>query len=212
MKNTLILLLTILISNSLFCQTPQNSEPNKIVIRLTILNDNGDLLMKKSDYGWMTIATFHTERQNINQVIDSLSKAYGITISKPNLAGVFTYQYKFKKSSDTRLIYRANFIKGDIKSAKGNHNLTWLPQKEAIQKLKTTVSSLGEMTEQVLKFPETIWGGSFLLDRDKNWKLSSKVVEEFHSIRDVNFTSLETEAALVKKHCKIIWMEVLITN
>ena len=174
-------------------------EPNKTVIRLTILNDNGDILMKESDYGWMTIATFHTESQNLNEVINSLSNEYGIEITKPSLAGVFTYKYKFKESSDIRQLYTANYIKGNLESSKNKYNLTWLPKKEAIEKLKKTVPSLGQMTEQVLNFSEVVWGGSFLLDRDENWKLSSEITEDFHPIRNHQFKTEQSEHPKVEE-------------
>ncbi len=174
-------------------------EPNKTVIRLTILNENGDILMKKSDYGWMTIATFYTETQNINEVIDSLSNEYGIEITKPSLAGVFTYKYKFKESSDIRQLYTANYIKGNLESSKDKHNLTWLPKEEAIEKLKETVPSLGQMTEQVLNFSNVVWGGSFLLDRDENWKLSSEITEDFYPIRNPQFTTEQSERPKVEE-------------
>jgi len=184
MKNVTLFFIVTLISISTFSQPSDNPPPNKTVIRLTILNKNNEILMKKSDYGWMTIATFHTERQNITEVIDSLTNNYGITITKPSLAGIFTYKYKFKESSDLRQFYVANYIKGDLKSGKNDHDLTWLPKEEAIEKLKETVPSLAEMTQQILDFPEVIWGGSFLLDKDENWKLGSKIIEDFYPLRE----------------------------
>lgn len=197
MKKVVILFIVALISNSLLGQSANNPEPNKTVVRLTILNENGDLLMKKSDFGWMTIATFHTERQNINEVIDSLSAKYKITITKPNLSGVFTYKYTFKASSDIRQVYVAKYIKGDLESV--DDNLSWLPKEEAIAKLKSTVPSLGEMTEQILDFPNVVWGGSFLLDRDENWKLSSKMTEDFHPIRGNQFVSVHPEYVSIEQ-------------
>lgn len=199
MKKAVILFLALLISNVIFGQSTKIPEPNKTVIRLTILNDKGDILMKKSDFGWMTVATFHTQRQNINEVIDSLTNKYGIIITKPNLAGVFTYKYTFKESSDIRQLYVAKYIKGDLESVKGNHNLTWLPKEEAIKKLKNTVPSLGEMTQQILDFPNVIWGGSFLLEKDENWKLSSKMTENFHSLIANKHEIQDLESSLIEK-------------
>jgi len=198
MKKVFIVLIIALISNSLLGQVAKTLEPNKTVIRLTILNENGDVLMKKSDYGWMTIATFHTQRQNINEVIDSLSNLYGIVIAKPHLRGVFTYKYTFKASADIRQVYEAKYIKGDLESVKGNHNLIWLPKEEAIEKLKETVPSLGEMTQKTLDFPNAIWGGSFLLSRDKDDKLNSQMTESFHPLGD-NQYEIQSEPSLIKK-------------
>ena len=96
MKNTLILFLTILISNSLFCQSTEKVDSNTTAIRLIILNDKGEVLLKNSTVGWLTIDTYFKERQTIKEVIDSLSNRYGVSITKPNLKGVFTYKYDFK--------------------------------------------------------------------------------------------------------------------
>lgn len=202
MKKISILFVLVLIVKPLLSQTSNTTEVNKNVIRLTILNDKGELLIKESDYGWMTIATFHTQRQTINEVVDSISKNYGIKITKPKLLGIFTYKYVFKKSADIRQLYVANYIKGDLKTDKNKHNLLWLPKEEAIEKLKTTVPSLGEMTEQILNFPDEVWGGSFLLDKDENWKLSSKKIEEFYPLRNDNFKGIQSEIALVEKTLK----------
>jgi len=110
MKKIFLLFIMVLISISTFSQSAENPPPNKTVVRLIILNDNGDILMKESSLGWVTIASFYTQRQSFNQVIDSLTSTYGVKITKPNLAGVFTYKYNFKKSADTRLLYVAKHI------------------------------------------------------------------------------------------------------
>ena len=98
MKRLAITLFLIIITNSLSGQSSAIEQPNKSVIRLTVVNENGDILLKKSPLGWVTIATFYTERQNFNQVLDSLTNTFGIEISKPELGGLFTYTYNFKNS------------------------------------------------------------------------------------------------------------------
>jgi hypothetical protein len=177
----------------------QNLPTNNTIIRLTILNEDGHILMRETNNGWMTPALYYKKRETINEAIQSMIKSYGIEILKPSFVGLFTYKYEFKSSSDIRLFYTAKKVKGKLKSYNKNEKLHWLSKKEAIEKLKTTVASLGEMTAQVLEHPETLWGGSFLLNKDENWKLSSKKIEEFYPIRDYTFTSLDTETTLVVK-------------
>ena len=183
MKKIITVLLIVLVTNLLVSQSSEKIPPNKTVVRLIIQNQNGDILMKKSSLGWVTIATFYTERQSFNEVIDSLTNMYGIKITKPNLGGVFTYKYNFKKSADTRLLYTAKYIDGDIKQGKNGYHFTWFTKKEAIEKLRVTVPSLSEMIQHILNNPNQLWGGSFYVTRDDKGKLDSKMIEKFYPLR-----------------------------
>ena len=127
MKRLAITLFLVIITNTLFGQPSAIEQPNKSVIRLTVVNDKGDILLKKSPLGWVTIATFHTKRQNFNQVLDSLTNTFGIEISKPELGGLFTYTYNFKNSADTRLMFKAKYLGGEIKQGVKGYYFTWFP-------------------------------------------------------------------------------------
>jgi hypothetical protein len=73
-----------------------------------------------------------------------------------------------------------------------------MPIEEAISKLSNTVSSLGEQTRQVLSFPSTLWGGSFILNR-VNGKLVSKVENEFYPLReDLTSDALKNKTSAIK--------------
>ena len=179
MKQLITILFFTILSNGIWCQTNTIPPKNNTIIRLTILNDAGEMLIRDTKYGWMTPATYHNKRQNINEVIDSLILNYGIEISEPNLAGIFTYKYEFKPSADIRILYVARLTAGELISESGEEKLYWMSQKEAIEKLQTTVPSLGEMTNQILDYPQIIWGGSYTLFRDNDNNLKSKVTEPF---------------------------------
>jgi hypothetical protein len=58
----------------------------------------------------------------------------------------------------------------------------WMTKNEALSKLATTVPSLAQMTNQVISYPETLWGGSFELNRIDG-VLSSTVTEGFYPLR-----------------------------
>ena len=83
MKNTTLffMIALVFVTISAFSQPTNNPPPNKTVVRLIVLNENGDILMKQSSLGWVTIASFYTQRQNFNEVIDSLTNIYGIKIT-----------------------------------------------------------------------------------------------------------------------------------
>ncbi len=62
---------------------------------------------------------------------------------------------------------------GIIKSPK-DEEVFWLPKEEAIKRLDSTVSSLSLMTNQIINYPDTLWGGSFILEM-VDGKLQSKI-------------------------------------
>jgi len=155
-------------------------EINSPVVRLIIINDKNEILMRKTKFGWMTPAYRFYSKQNIHQVLDSMAANYGITIKNPKLAGLFTYKYTFKEKADTRQLYVAKYKSGTIRFPK-DEEVLWLPKEEAIKKLDSTVSSLSLITNQILKYPNTLWGGSFILSK-VDGKLQSKVEENFYSL------------------------------
>jgi hypothetical protein len=193
-------IVTIFFSLFFFIGFTQNPNPptNNTVIRLIVINENGEILMRETKNGWMTPATYYKKRETINESINGMLKNYGIEIRKPNLVGLFTYKYEFKNTSDVRLFFIAKYLKGDLISTHENEKRYWIKKDEAIKKLTATVSSLGEITKQVLDNSETITGGSFLLNKDENWKLSSKMIEEFYSLKDNQYEN-KSDRFLVEK-------------
>ena len=182
MKKIIPGLLICLASISVFGQNENVKPTNQTIIRLTIIKDSSKILMRETEYGWMTPAVYYKEKQNIHEITDSLSNVYGIKISNLNLNGLFTYKYKFKPTADIRQLYTAKYDSGDLKETVGKEKIYWMPIEEALTKLGTTVQSLEAMTRQVIEFPETLWGGSFVIDKDANWKLTSEIEEKFYSL------------------------------
>ena len=182
MNQVITILLLTIFSNPIWCQSNSAEPTNNTIIRLTILNDEGEMLIRDTEYGWMTPATYHNTRHNISEIIDSLIVYYGIEITKPNLAGVFTYKYEFKNSADIRLLYVAKLNGGELVSEINGEKLYWISKQEGIEKLQSTVPSLGEMTLQILDYPNIIWGGSYLLSRDNENKLISEMTEGFYPL------------------------------
>ena len=182
MKKIVPMLLICLVSISVFGQNQKVVPTNQTIIRLTIIKDTNKILMRETEYGWMTPAIYFKEKQNIQEITDSLANTYGIKIKNLNLNGLFTYKYKFKPTADFRQLYTAKYESGDLKSTIGKEKLSWIPIEEALIKLGSTVQSLEDMTRQIIEYPETLWGGSFIIDKDANWKLTSKVENKFYSL------------------------------
>jgi len=198
MKKVFLLFIIVLISNTLVGQSQNSDKPNTTVIRLIILNDNGEVLIKRSTLGWSTIDAFYEKKHTINKVIDSLSNRYGLSITKPNLKGVFTYELDFVNSLSVRQLYVAKSTTNDLPTNK-NVEFRWVPKDEAIEKLKGTIPSLSEMTKQVLDYPQVVWGGAFLINRE-NEKVTSKQIEDFYPISDPSaYRASSSSNALIEK-------------
>lgn len=163
-------------------QSKKSSEPNTTVIALIILNDSEEVLIKRATIGWITIGTFYEQRQTLNEVIASISNKYGVSISKPELKGVFTYKYGFNNSVSVRQFYVAKSTTNDLPKNK-NVEFHWVPKNEAIEKFSSTVACLGEMVAQILAYPQVVWGGSFLINKE-NEQTTSEQTENFYPISD----------------------------
>lgn len=157
---------------------------NQTIIRLTIMKDNDKILMRKTQYGWMTPAVYFKKRQNVTEVLDSLASMYDIEITQPQLKGLFTYKYEFKPTADMRQLYVASYISGQLKPQVAEEEIYWMPIKEALDRLESTVPALMHMTKQVLDSPNTLWGGAFMLYRDGN-NLQSRMEENFYPLFEI---------------------------
>ena len=180
MKNYIVVLVMLLTAPLINAQSKIEKDVNTTVITLIILNDNGEVLIKKASIGWITLGTFHEERQTINEVMTSLSKKYGVSISKPELKGVFAYKFGFNNSTSIRQFYVAKSTTNELPKNK-NVEFHWVSKDEAIKKFSNTVTCFGEIVEQILDYPEVVWGGSFLINRS-NKKTTSKQTENFYPI------------------------------
>ena len=181
MKKIIPVILICLVSISIFGQNKKVEPTNQTIIRLTIIKDNNKILMRETEYGWMTPAVYFKEKQNVQEITDSLANVYGIKISDLNLNGLFTYKYVFKPTADFRQLYTAKYKNGDLKSIVGKEKIYWMPIQEALVKLGSTVQSLEDMTKLIIEYPATLWGGSFVIDR-VNGKLTSKIEGNFYPL------------------------------
>ncbi len=165
-----------------YSQNQQTQLVNQTIIRLTVIKDD-KILMRETEYGWMTPAVYFKESKNIHEILDSLSAVYGIKIHDLKLNGLFTYKYQFKPTADFRQLYTAKYESGNLNPSVGKEKISWMPFEEALGKLGSTVKSLEDMTRQIIEHPKVLWGGSFIIDR-VDGKLTSKKEEKFYALKE----------------------------
>ena len=180
MKNLIYILLTCLV---LFGQETGND--SYTIQRLIIYNQKGEILLEKNDFGWMTPALRHNSKVTINEGLENLAADFGLKISKPKLSGIFMFITDYKPISQFRQHYSCIYQEGELKVAKNKSKAQWFSINKAIEmmSLKDTKAPfvIRDMTQQILYFPEIIWGGTYDLSR-KTGKLTYKTKEGFHPI------------------------------
>jgi len=133
--------------------------------RLIIINENNEMLMCREDYVWANPSGMYSERQFIRESLHSIASTYGIKISEPKLHGQFSYKYDYHPFSTIRNYYVAKYVSGELKVPEGLDEAKWMPIPEAIE--KTTVTAIQQSIKQIIDFPDTVWGSSFMVFRQQ---------------------------------------------
>lgn len=165
-------------------QEPIKKTDNYTVLYLIILNENGEVLLQKNRAGWHTLGIRSNENQSVREALDSLANSIGLTIQSVKLAGLYTYKFEGlpdHKEVSFRTHFTAKFKSGKlIQPNDVDREYRWTSIKEAMEKI--TFESLRLETSQILKNPETIWGGSFLIIWKDDKFIGSRVLEEPYSL------------------------------
>lgn len=159
---------------------------NYTIQRLLIFNDKKEILLERGRNGWMTPSLRSNENQSLKEGLDSLAKLIGITIKIGRLAGVYTYKFKDlpdHKEVSYRTHYTAKYLGGElIQPKQPDREYKWFPVKTATDSISN--EALKAETNQIIKFPKTVWGGSFLYTY-KDGKLEGiKMTEDFYSLSE----------------------------
>lgn len=176
------LILPLLITMSLSaCSQNSHQDPthNFTVQRLIIINDNNEILMAKVEHIWVTPSLVYSKRQFLKEGLDSLSNAYGVQIKNLELRGKFSYKYEYHPYATSRDYFVARYVSGELKVPKGMDEVRWISIPEAIE--KNSVTSIKEITKQIIEFPDVIWGGSFMVSRVEK-EHPTKMVEGFYPL------------------------------
>ncbi len=159
---------------------------NYTIQRLLVFNNNKEILLEKGQNGWMTPALRSNENQSLKEGLDSLAKAIGISIKLVKLSGVYTYKFiglPDHKEVSYRTHYTANYLNGElIQPTQPGREYKWFPIKSAVDMISN--EALKAETNQILKFPKTLWGGSFLYTYKDDKFESIKMVEDFYPLSE----------------------------
>ncbi len=166
---------------------PRNRKLDNFTLqRLIIVNDAGEILMEqgevlpgKKEHSLFPLSLYSNKRQSINEAMDSLALSRGIKISNLELRGYATYKFAYHGQVSFRSYYVAKYAGGAIKSPKGISVMKWVPVKKALPNIP--VDAIRLITKQVLEFPETVWGGSFLISENGE-QHETQVLEEFYPL------------------------------
>ena len=183
MKKITFLPLIILFAMNSFAQDSNND--SYTIQRLIIFNQKGEILLEKHKNGWMTPALRHNSKVNMNQGLHNLASEFGLKISTPNLAGNFMFISEYKPQSSFRQHFTANLVGGELELPKGKLDAQWFTPSKAIEMMSLPdaklIFAVRDMTQQVLNYPEIIWGGTFTLWKE-NDKTHYKTSENFYPI------------------------------
>jgi hypothetical protein len=170
---------------SLNASASENSIDSYTIQRLIIINPKGEVLLEKNAFGWMTPALRHNSKESIKDGLDNLAREFGLTISSPKIAGIFLSLSGYKAVSHFRQHYRANYQSGVLKIPGDRVSAQWFPIIKAIEMMSLPSTkapfSIRDMTQQVLNYPEVIWGGTFLINK-KDDKFIYDVIEDFYPL------------------------------
>ncbi len=192
MKNiiTLIILLLMIVSCGKKLQNNNQAQYNHLeptqnftVNRLIILNEKNEMLMGKEKGHWYNPGDVYIESQFVKESVNSLAGKYGIQITPPKLHGYFSYKYEYHPYSSLRAFYVAKYVSGNIKVSGNTEEVKWIPIDEAIEKIP--VESIQMATKQILDYPHTLWGGSFVIYRSGE-EHHARIVEEFYPLFNKN--------------------------
>ncbi|MFD2561614.1 NUDIX hydrolase [Aquimarina rubra] len=176
-----LMILSLVALSFLGCNQNSHQPPthNFTVQRLIIINDNNEILMSREENVWATPSLIYNKRQYLKEALDSLSNAYGVKIADLELRGKFSYKYDYHPYATLRDYFVARYVSGEIKIPEGLAEAKWMPIPEAIE--KNSVTSIKEITKQIIEFPDVVWGGSFMVSHVGDHH-PTKLVEPFYPL------------------------------
>lgn len=159
---------------------------NYTIQYLIIWNSRGEILLQKNKAGWHTLAMRSNKSQSIKEAMDSLANSIGLKIELLRLAGLYVYKFDGlpdHKEASFRTHFTARLASGElVQPDDPEREYRWVPVKEAIEKI--TFESLKLETTQILKEPDKIWGGTFLILWKDGKFLGSRVLEKPYQLSD----------------------------
>ncbi|MDT0607405.1 NUDIX hydrolase [Croceitalea rosinachiae] len=147
--------------------------------RLIIINDKNEMLMAREDYVWAPPSVSYSKREFLKESMENLAEDYGIKITDLKLHGYFSYKYEYHPFATLRSYFVAQYVSGELKAPNWMDEVKWMPISEAID--NNTVTSIKQITKQIMEYPDTVWGGSFMISRNEEGH-PTKQVEKFYPL------------------------------
>ncbi|TPN87986.1 NUDIX hydrolase [Aquimarina algicola] len=185
MQHLLIKLILVNIYCSFSCcklsaQEAEKPLDNYTIKRLIVYNDKDQIAMVNYREVWDIPPLRYNTSETYNESLVSLAKAMGIEISKPKLAGIFSFKYGYTNRAALRMFYTARLKKGTLKPKDGWNKVRWMPKNEVLAlKDQDVYSYIGT---KVIEDTTTLWGGAFYLYKEKD-QVKYKITEEFYPLR-----------------------------
>jgi len=153
--------------------------------RLLIFNDKNQLMVAKikdTDF-WVTPGLYSQNKKLTNENLHKLASEYGLTITQPNLRGVFILKNKKTNIDSNRYFFNVKVNGGDIKTPDNIEEIKWLPVNEAMNVI--TFPHITMLIKQIMDYPDVEWGGTVLRYKEGT-KLKSKMIKSFYSLNSDN--------------------------
>jgi len=176
-------LVLIIFSLCTFSSLAQGNEKNTEFHRLLIFNKASELMVvkiKNTEY-WVTPGLYGQVKLDINNNLNALAAEFGLTISLPNLRGIFTLKNKKSQAESKRYFYNTNVIGQVIKKPDNIEEIRWLSLNAAVKMI--TFPHINMLINQVTNHPKYVWGGTILRYKDDN-EFNAKLVEGFYPIEN----------------------------
>ncbi|UII77472.1 hypothetical protein LV716_06800 [Flagellimonas sp. HMM57] len=180
MRNRILVFVLCLSIGSVSAQEIEKPVDNYTIKRLLICNDKDEIAMVKYNGTWNVPPLRFNKSETYNESLLHLAKDIGLEISKPKLAGVFSFKYGFKSTAALRMFYMAKYKSGTLKVKEGWEAIKWMPEEEFLQLKSQDVYSL--MATKIIEDVSTLWGGAFFLYKE-NEEIKFKITEDFYSLR-----------------------------
>ena len=157
-------------------------ESMKTLSRLLIYNEQNQILAIKVNEGfWVTPAVHNKNKLMMKEALNELAQSYGLSISTPELKGMFFVKYQFPKNNGlyNRLFFRVNKTGGKVTLPKGIAEYRWVNEEDAIDMM--SFKHISAPLKKIADTPEKIWAASFRFYLE-NGVRKSEQTESFYSI------------------------------
>lgn len=180
--NRILLLITLLFAFPLFAQ---ENEKISEFHRLLIFNTNNQLMVakiKNTDF-WVTPGLYSQSKDFTNENLHKLASEYGLTVTQPNLRGVFLLKNQKTNAKSNRYFFNVKVNGGELKAPDNIEAIKWLPINEAMKVI--TFPHINMLIKQIMEYPEAVWGGTVLRYKEGD-KLKSKMTKDFYHLKSNN--------------------------